>query len=53
LDSIEVDSIGISASLNLQINQLFTFDTIDILGDANIKKWFLHKYCIKKKGRSE
>jgi translocation and assembly module TamA len=52
LDSIEVDSIGISAALNLQINQLFTFDTIDILGDANVKKWFLYKYLVIKPNES-
>lgn len=44
LDSIEVDSGGIRAALNLQRNEQIVFDTMDITGDANIKKSYLYKY---------
>jgi outer membrane protein assembly factor BamA len=44
LDSIEADSMGISASLNLTLNRQVVFDTIELIGNANIKKWYLYKY---------
>jgi translocation and assembly module TamA len=44
LDSVEADSIGISAALNLTFNELILFDTIELIGNANVKKWYLYKY---------
>jgi outer membrane protein assembly factor BamA len=44
LDSIEADSQGIRAALNLQRYEQVFFDTIDIAGDARIKKKYLYKY---------
>jgi len=44
LDSVEADSVGIAATMNLQMNEYIVFDTIEVLGEANIKKWFLYKY---------
>lgn len=44
LDSIEADSGGISAAMNLQLNELITFDTIELIGNANIKKTYLYRY---------
>ncbi len=44
LDSVVADSVGISASLNLTLNQLILFDTMEVIGDANIKKWYLYRY---------
>lgn len=40
----------VSASLILDKGDLFKFDTIEIIGDANIKSWFLGKYLGIKKG---
>lgn len=51
LDSIEVQNDGISAQLNLDKGDLVKFDTIEIIGDANIKSWYVAKYLgIKKDG---
>lgn len=44
LDSIEADSEGIRASVNLQKYEQILFDTMDITGDARIKKQYLYKY---------
>lgn len=44
LDSIEADSGGISAAINLQLNEWIMFDTIELIGDANIKKSYLYRY---------
>jgi hypothetical protein len=44
LDSVEADSLGISACLNLLLNKRIVFDTIELIGDTNIKKWYLYKY---------
>ncbi|MCU0442622.1 MAG: BamA/TamA family outer membrane protein [Bacteroidia bacterium] len=52
LDSIELDGAGISAALNLDPNRYIVFDTLDIRGDANIKKWYLQKYLGVKPGNS-
>ncbi len=52
LDSILVDSFGISAALNLNTNTYMVFDTMDIQGDANVKKWYLYKYLGIKPGNS-
>lgn len=51
LDSIEVQNDGISAQLNLDKGDLVKFDTAEIIGDANIKSWYVAKYLgIKKDG---
>lgn len=51
LDSIVVQNDGISAQLNLDKGDLVKFDTIEIIGDANIKSWYVAKYLgIKKDG---
>ncbi len=51
LDSIMVQNDGISAQLNLDKGDLVKFDTVEIIGDANIKSWYVAKYLgIKKDG---
>lgn len=51
LDSIEADTLGLSASMNLQPYEYIVFDTIEVLGEVNIKKWYLQKYLgIKQEG---
>ncbi len=50
LDSVQADSMFVSASLNLTLNNLIVFDTLDIIGDAKIKKWYLYKYLGLKPG---
>ena len=49
LDSVEVLSDGISAVLNLDKGDLVKFDTIEIIGDASIKSWYVAKYLGIKK----
>ncbi|MES2778584.1 MAG: hypothetical protein V4651_01685 [Bacteroidota bacterium] len=44
LDSIEVDSQGIQAALKLETFEQVLFDTMDIMGDARIKKNYLYRY---------
>ncbi|MCF8255852.1 MAG: hypothetical protein K9H61_00245 [Bacteroidia bacterium] len=44
LDSIEVDTQGVEASLFLQKNELTYFDSIDFGGDAKMSKVFLKNY---------
>jgi outer membrane protein assembly factor BamA len=44
LDSMEADSEGLSAVLNLQMHEQITFDTMDIMGDARIQKVYLYRY---------
>jgi outer membrane translocation and assembly module TamA len=50
LDSILVDSDRISASINLSKGAIILFDSIDLRGNAQIKKWYLEKYLGIKKG---
>lgn len=50
LDSIQIDSNTISASLNLTLHEFIVYDSIEIIGEANIKKWFLHRYLSMKLG---
>jgi outer membrane protein assembly factor BamA len=50
LDSLSFDSNTIEASWNLELNGYTIFDTIEIIGDANIKKWYLQKYLSVKTG---
>ncbi len=51
LDSVQVINDGISALLNLDKGDLVKFDTIEIIGDASIKSWYVAKYLgIKKEG---
>ena len=50
LDSIIVDSDRISASINLSKGAIILFDSIDLRGNAQIKKWYLEKYLGIKKG---
>lgn len=52
LDSIEADTSGLSASMNLQPHEFIVFDTIEVLGEVNIKKWYLQKYLGIKQGSS-
>ena len=44
LDSIEADSAGVKAAINLKTNTYIVFDTADVQGGANVKKWYLYKY---------
>ncbi|MFN3446823.1 MAG: hypothetical protein ACK44D_13885, partial [Bacteroidia bacterium] len=51
LDSVQVVNDGISALLNLDKGDLVKFDTVEIIGDASIKSWYVAKYLgIKKDG---
>lgn len=50
LDSIFVDSNGLSASMNLNRGPLVYFDSIDMRGNAIIKRWYIEKYLGIKKG---
>ncbi|MEI6507417.1 MAG: hypothetical protein WCO54_02975 [Bacteroidota bacterium] len=52
LDSILFDSNGISASINLDKGNLIYFDSLELRGDATIKKWYLEKYLNIKKGNT-
>ncbi len=49
LDSVKFTNEGISATLNLDKGDLIKLDTIEIIGDANIKGWFVAKYLGLKK----
>lgn len=49
LDSITADSQQVAAKLNLKLNDEIKFDTIEIIGDANLKGWFIAKYLGIKK----
>ncbi len=44
LDSIEIQDDSIYAQLHLEQNQLFTYDTIGLHGEARISKKFLYSY---------
>lgn len=44
LDSIQLDTGGISAVWNLDKHILVLFDTIHRIGNAGIKSWYLQKY---------
>lgn len=44
LDSIEADSETVSASVQLDFNKMIVFDTAEIIGNVNLKKWYLYKY---------
>ncbi len=44
LDSVFIDGTGIEASLHLQENQLMSFDTFAITGDAKVNKKYLYSY---------
>jgi hypothetical protein len=50
LDSIVIDSQTISAIWNLQLNNFTVYDSIEVIGEANIKKWYLNKYLSLKIG---
>jgi hypothetical protein len=51
LDSILLTNTNISAQLNLNKGDLIRFDTLEIIGDANIKSWYVAKYLgLKKDG---
>ncbi|MBP9185807.1 MAG: BamA/TamA family outer membrane protein [Bacteroidia bacterium] len=49
LDSIQFTNEGLAATLNIDKGDLIKFDTIEIIGDANIKGWFVAKYLGLKK----
>ena len=51
LDSIIADSSGISASMNLIRGPLVYFDSLDLRGNAAIKKGYLEKYLGIEKGK--
>lgn len=50
LDSIKTDSIIISATLKYEPGPLIRFDTLNIIGNAKIKRVFLESYLNFKKG---
>lgn len=50
LDSIFADSEGVSAQMNLNMGDLIKFDTIEVIGNVQIKSWFVSKYLGIKKG---
>lgn len=50
LDSIIADTLGITASMNLDKGKLIFFDTVDIRGTANIRRYYIEKYTGVKKG---
>ncbi len=50
LDSLDADSNGIYAAINLKKSQLVFFDSIDFGGTANIQKNFLQNYANIKPG---
>lgn len=51
LDSIVADSHSISARLDLDKGDLVKFDTVEVVGNVNVKSWFVAKYLgIKKDG---
>ena len=49
LDSISVHGNKIAAQLMLDKGDLIRFDTVEIIGDANVKSWFIGKYLGIKK----
>lgn len=49
LDSIKADSLSIAARLDIDKGDLIKFDTVEVVGDANIKSWFVGKYLGIKK----
>lgn len=49
LDSVQVNQGEISAKLMLDKGDLIKFDTIEIIGDAHIKSWYVAKYLGIKK----
>lgn len=49
LDSVIIDSSSISARLNIDRGDAIRFDTVEIIGDANVKSWFIAKYLGIKK----
>ena len=50
VDSIIIDDRHISSKLDIERNELITYDTILITGDARVNKSFLHKYLNIRKG---
>ncbi len=50
LDSIEIDTLGITASINLVKNELIYFDSLDFGGTAKVKRSFLQNYSTIKPG---
>lgn len=51
LDSIMLTHATVSAQLNIDKGDLIRFDTLEIIGDANIKSWYVAKYLgLKKDG---
>jgi hypothetical protein len=44
LINIKIDTISIQAEWDLNLNPFITIDSIEIIGDSEIKPWFLHKY---------
>jgi outer membrane protein assembly factor BamA len=50
LDSIIIKGKGISAALSVEKNQVFRYDTIALLGNSRISKYYLINYLGIKKG---
>lgn len=50
LDSILIQGNGISAALHVQKNQLFRYDTLSVLGNARISKYYLYHYLGIRRG---
>lgn len=50
LDSVEADSNGISATMDLDRGPLVFFDSVEMRGTATIKRWYLEKYLGIRKG---
>lgn len=50
LDSLIIEEEGISASWKLTNNEWTQYDSIEIIGSSQVKKWFLEKYLGFKTG---
>jgi outer membrane protein assembly factor BamA len=50
LDSMVIDSNTVTASLKLTLHDFIVYDSVEIIGEANIKKWFLQRYLSIKPG---
>lgn len=44
LDSLTIEQEGISASWKLTNNEWIQYDSIELIGSSQVKKWFLEKY---------
>ena len=44
LDSIQFDTVNVTASFNINQGRFISFDTLHVVGNAKIKKWYLQRY---------